>query len=95
VVFSQDTLEIGFLLLSQLYECQSFSLDLRFSNFECFYKLEKFLDYLPLKTCAEIHLDGEEYLASAQQQVHSLFSKCIERTEWLFIKDFNIDFSSF
>ena len=95
IVYSDAINDLMFLLLCYLKECDSYSLDLRFLNFECFYRLEKFLDSLPIKTCAEIHLDGEEYFATVEQPVHSLISKCIQKTEWLFIKDFNIDFSSF
>lgn len=83
------------LLLGYLKECESFSLDFRFLNFECFYRLEKFLDSLPIETCAEIHLDGEEYFTTVEQPVHWLISKCLQKTQWLFIKDFSIDFSSF
>ena len=94
-MYSDDINELMILLLGYLQECESYSLDMRLSNFECFYRLEKFLDSLPIRTCAEIHLDGEEYFATVEQSVQSLISKCIQKTEWLFIKDFNIDFNSF
>lgn len=93
MVYADDVQDLSFLLLSYLNDCQSFSLDLRFRDFECFPKLEKFLDQFDFKKCAEIHLDGEEYHGTVQQQVHSLFSKCIQRSEWLFIKDFVVNFS--
>jgi hypothetical protein len=77
VVFASDIPEMAWILETNLPSCQSFALDLRFRDFECFSKLEKFMGLLPFKVCAEIHLDGEDYMVTGQSRLLSLFSKCI------------------